>query len=154
MTKVVVRIDELTDNNILELLNQHRQEMLKHSPPESVHALKAGDLRRPEIQFWSAWIGQNFAGCGALKELSSVHGEIKSMKTKDEYLRKGVARALLNKIVDEGRIRNYEQLSLETGSMGVFIPARRLYRAFGFKQCAPFADYFEDPNSTCMSLKL
>ena len=154
MNKVKVLPDSLEDNNIFELLNQHRQEMLKHSPPESVHALKAEDLCRPELQFWSAWLGENFAGCGALKELDATHGEIKSMKTADGFLRNGVARALLEAIIEEGRKRNYQRLSLETGSMDVFIPARRLYEAFGFRECSPFGDYFEDPLSVCMNLEL
>lgn len=154
MNKVKVLPDSLEDNNIFELLNQHRREMLKHSPPESVHALKAEDLHRAELQFWSAWLGENFAGCGALKELDATHGEIKSMKTADGFLRNGVARALLETIIEEGRKRNYQRLSLETGSMDVFIPARRLYEAFGFRECPPFGDYFEDPLSVCMNLEL
>lgn len=146
--------DDLNSGHIEGLLEQHRQEMFKHSPPESVHALDAQALRAPNMSFWSAWINDEFAGCGALKQLNESHGEIKSMKTRPEHLKKGVAKALLTKIIDQARVRGFDRLSLETGTMDVFIPARELYKKFGFKECPPFADYFEDPNSVCMTLNI
>ena len=154
MTKIRVTADSLEQHHIFDLLSHHRREMLKHSPPESVHALKAEDLSKPNLQFWSAWIEDDFVGCGALKELDASHGEIKSMKTVDKFLRRGVARAVLAVIIIEAKKRRYTTLSLETGSMDVFVPARRLYLDFGFIECPPFADYVEDPNSVCMSLTL
>jgi len=90
-------------------------------------------------------------GCGAIKELNSRHGEIKSMRTVSLHLRKGVAAALMRHILDEARRRAYQRLSLETGSMEAFAPARRLYARFGFKPCGPFADYVEDPYSVFMT---
>jgi putative acetyltransferase len=90
-------------------------------------------------------------GCGAIKELNSRHGEIKSMRTVSLHLRKGVAAALMRHILDEARRRAYQRLSLETGSMEAFAPARRLYASFGFKPCGPFADYVEDPYSVFMT---
>jgi hypothetical protein len=41
-----------------------------------------------------------------------------------------------------------------TGPMETFAPAHRLYTRFGFKECAPFADYIEDPNSVFMTKEL
>ena len=46
------------------------------------------------------------------------------------------------------------RLTLQTGSMEVFEPARALYERFGFEQCGPFADYVEDPYSMCMTIQL
>lgn len=111
-------------------------------------------LRRSEITFWSAWDGTELAGCGALKELDAHHGEIKSMRTASKYLRKGVATKVLQHIIAEAKRRGYRRLSLETGSMEYFEPARRLYTKFGFRNCAPFADYLEDPNSSFMTAEL
>ncbi len=125
--------------------------MFLHSPPESVHALPLEGLRAPEISFWSAWEGDELLGCGALKELDPRHGEIKSMRTVSAHLRKGVAAALLHHIVAEAQRRGYERLSLETGSMAAFAPARALYQRHGFRECGPFADYREDPNSVFMT---
>src|SRR5688572_33003596 len=128
--------------------------MHEHSPPESVHALPLEQLRRPEITFWSVWQGAELMGCGALKELDPRHGEIKSMRTATAHLRKGVAAKLLEHIVTEAKKRAYRRLSLETGSMAAFTPARALYAGFGFQPCGPFGDYLDDPNSVFMTMDL
>ena len=135
-------------------MQEHLQSALQHSPPESVHALDVEGLRKPEITFWTAWESGDLLGCGALKELDSQHGEIKSMRTASLHLRKGVARKLLDHIIAEARRRGYRRLSLETGSMAAFAPARRLYSKFGFTYCGPFADYLEDPYSVFMTREL
>lgn len=128
--------------------------MYELSPPESVHALDLEGLRKPDVTFWTAWLGVELLGCGALKELDPAHGEIKSMRTVSAHRRKGVARAMLAHIMDEARRRRYVSVSLETGSMKAFEPAQRLYQSFGFRYCGPFGDYVEDPNSVFMSISL
>lgn len=151
---MLIRVDDLTGPEIRALLEEHLRNMHELSPPESVHALDLAALRRPEITFWTAWSGGALVGCGALKELDPTHGEVKSMRTASFHRRKGVGRAMLEHIVAEARARSYRRLSLETGSMAAFLPARRLYESFGFTSCAPFADYTDDPNSAFMSLAL
>jgi putative acetyltransferase len=151
---VHIRIDDLSGAEIRELLEEHLASMKRQSPPESVHALPIEGLRQPEITFWTVWENGELLGCGALKELDSRHGEIKSMRTAERHLRKGVARTLLGYIIGEAERRGYRRLSLETGSMRVFEPARRLYAHGGFTFCGPFADYVEDPNSVFMTKEL
>ena len=146
-----IRLDDLKGGEVVSLLEEHYRDMLLHSPPESVHALDTESLHSASICFWSAWIDGELAGCGALKELDKTHGEIKSMRTSLSFLRKGVAEKILVKIIDEAQRRGYTKLSLETGSMQVFIPARKLYEKFGFDYCPPFADYVDDPNSVFMA---
>jgi putative acetyltransferase len=152
---MLIRPDPLTDPALHALLAEHLRHMHSLSPPESVHALDLGALRRPEISFWSCWSDAGeLMGCGALKTLDAAHGEVKSMRTAAAHLRRGVARALLEHIVAQARSRGLRQLSLETGSMDAFEPARRLYASFGFTPCGPFADYAEDPNSVFMTRAL
>jgi putative acetyltransferase len=90
-------------------------------------------------------------GCGALKELTPVHGEIKSMRTADTHRGKGVGRAMLAHLLAVARERGYERVSLETGATPAFLPALRLYESAGFQRCGPFADYTEDPHSVYMT---
>lgn len=151
---MLIRVDDLTGPEIRALLEEHLRNMYELSPPESVHALDLAALRRPEITFWTAWSDGALVGCGALKELDPAHGEVKSMRTASAYRRKGVGRAMLEHIIAEARARSYRRLSLETGSMDAFLPARRLYESFGFAYCAPFADYTDDPNSAFMTRTL
>lgn len=149
-----IRIDDLQGPEVHELLREHLRGMSLNSPPQSVHALDIEGLRRPEITFWTVWEGGELLGCGALKELDSRHAEIKSMRTAARHLRRGVARNLLSHILEEARRRGYGRLSLETGSMEAFEPARRLYAGFGFTYCEPFADYVQDPYSVFMTREL
>jgi putative acetyltransferase len=111
-------------------------------------------LRKPEITFWSVWDGNQLAGCGALKELDATHAEIKSMRTANAYRGKGVAVKIMEHILGVAAERNYQRLSLETGTQDFFIPARKLYERFGFEYCGPFGDYAEDPYSAFMTKSL
>lgn len=149
-----IEIDDLSRSEIHSLLNEHLQSMYQLSPPESVHALGLHKLLQPEITFWSAWDGPLLLGCGALKELSQKHGEVKSMRTPAALRRKGAGRAILAHIIENARYRSYELLSLETGSIDAFKPAQMLYESFGFVRCGPFGDYSDDPNSIFMELRL
>ena len=149
-----IKIDNLTGPEIHQLLQQHLQSLAQLSPPESCHALDIDALRKSGITFWTVWEHGELLGCGALKELDAQHAEIKSMRTASAHLRKGVAKTLLGHIIAEARRRAYRRLSLETGPMQAFEPARNLYADFGFSNCEPFAQYVEDPNSVFMTRAL
>ncbi|MBT2692755.1 GNAT family N-acetyltransferase [Bacillus sp. ISL-55] len=149
-----IKVDDLTGSEVVSLIGEHLHGMTLHSPPESIHALGLEELRKPDITFWTVWNEGQLMGCGALKELDSHHGELKSMRTASAHLRKGVAQAMLEHIIKEGRDRGYSRLSLETGSMEAFLPARKLYEKYRFVYCSPFGDYIEDQNSVFMTLEL
>jgi putative acetyltransferase len=149
-----IRLDDPRDARITALLSEHLHSMTLHSPPESIHALDIDALCAPEITFWAARRGAAVLGCGALLELDAEHGEIKSMRTATPYLRQGVATQILRHIIREAEVRAYQRLSLETGSMAAFAPARALYARFGFVECEPFASYVLDPYSVFMTRTL
>lgn len=146
-----IRIDNLQDSRVLALLREHLDSLAPTAPAESRHALDPGALRGSDIAFWCAWDGEALAGFCALKHLTGSHAEIKSMRTAAAYLRRGVASMLLQHLIREASTRGYSRLSLETGSMAFFEPARRLYASFGFESCAPFGGYKADPNSVYMA---
>jgi putative acetyltransferase len=152
--RMQIRVDDLRGPEMAELLRAHLEHCRKWSPPESVHALDLNALRSPEVTFWTAWDGASLLGCGALKELDSFQGEIKSMHTASKHRGRGVAAGLVTHMVAEARSRSYQLLSLETGSMDAFAPARALYSRFGFISSGPFGDYILDPNSVFMTLDL
>jgi putative acetyltransferase len=154
LTPWQIRVDDLRGPEIADLLAAHVAFCRGASPPESTHVLDLDALRAPGITFWSAWDGAELLGCAALKELDPAHGEVKSMHTAAARRGRGVGLGLLQHVVDAARARGYRRLSLETGSMEVFAPARALYARFGFAMCPPFADYRPDPNSVFMTLNL
>lgn len=146
--------DDLSGPEVADLLTYHMREMRAHSPEESVHALDLGALRSREIAFWTVWDGESLMGCAALREIDAGHGEIKSMRTAPEHLRKGVAKSLMVHIINVARDRGYMRLGLETGSGPAFEPALALYRTFGFKDGEVFGDYRPDPFLRFMHLDL
>lgn len=148
---LTIKLDDLSGSEIAAFIGEHLANMAENSPPESIHALNLDGLKRPDVTFWSAWIDGVLAGCGALKELDGQHGEVKSMRTAVPYRGKGIAKQVLAFLLEEAARRGYRRVSLETGSMEAFGPARRLYESFGFTYCGPFADYAEDPNSVFMT---
>ena len=149
-----IREDDLTDEGIAHFLRKHLDDMNEITPPESVHALDLEALRSPDITFWSAWEGDELLGCGALKELDSRSGEVKSMRTDEAHRGRGVASKILEHIIKEAERRAYDFLNLETGAMPEFVPARALYIRYGFEYRGPFAEYTDDPNSVFMTKKI
>jgi putative acetyltransferase len=149
-----IKVDDLCGPEIALFLEEHIADMKAVSPPESKHALDIEGLRQPEITFWTVWHGATLVGCGAIKELDAQHAEVKSMRIASSHRGKGVASTLLQHIVSQATQRGYKSLSLETGSMPFFEPARKLYEKFGFRYCAPFAGYKADENSVFMTKSL
>lgn len=149
-----IRVDALTDGKVIALIREHLYGMSQLSPPESMHTLGLDGLRQQDVTLWTVWEGLDLLGCGALKELDPQHGEIKSMRTAAAHLRRGVAKFVLQHLIQVARARGYRRLSLETGSQPPFEPARRLYASFGFRFCPPFGEYVEDPHSVFMTREL
>ena len=144
----------LDDARVITLLHAHLARARAETAPGSAHALDLSGLRSADVTFWSAWEGDTLAGVGALRRLSTDHGELKSMHTAESMRRRGVGSAILRHIIDWARARGMSRLSLETGSWPYFAPARELYARHGFVECGPFGDYEPDANSVFMTLEL
>jgi putative acetyltransferase len=151
---LTIAAGDLDDLRVRALLEHHVASARAATAPGSAHALDLEGLKAPTITFWAAWDGDALLGVGALKRLSSEHGEIKSMHTAQTCRRRGVGSVLLLHIIDAARAMGMSRLSLETGSWDYFAPARALYRRHGFVECPPFGDYVPDPNSVFMCREL
>ncbi|WP_405372503.1 MULTISPECIES: GNAT family N-acetyltransferase [unclassified Microbacterium] len=151
MTPLTIRRDDLTGRDTLELIEHHLAGMRGQTPPESVHALGAAELRSPGVTVWSAWSGERIAGVAAWRRFGDSDAEIKSMRVADRFLGTGVGRALLRHLLAEALSTEVTRLWLETGSGDDFRAARGLYASEGFTECAPFGDYRADPLSTFMT---
>jgi putative acetyltransferase len=135
------RMDDLSTPEVQQLIHEHLQGMHANSPPESVNALAIDALRKPDVTFWSIWSGATLCGCAALKELDSSSAEVKSMRTRPAFLRKGVAQFALDNVIRTARERGYARLLLETGTGEAFDAAHQLYLKNGFVWCGAFGDY-------------
>ena len=154
MSGFTIAPDDLTNRAVLDLLQLHLDEMHAWSPPGTVHALPVERLREDDVTFYAVWAGDQLAAVGALKDLGAGRGELKSMRAAPEFRGKGAGKALLAHLLEEARARGYTWLGLETGRPDPFIPAVRLYTAFGFAECAPFGTYVLDDFSLCMDKHL
>jgi putative acetyltransferase len=138
----------------LALIARHLAFARATSPPEDVHALDEAELRDPDVTFFGIRDEGELVGIGALKRLDDGHGEIKSMHTAEGVRGRGGGRAMLDHLLAVARTRGYGRVSLETGTMAAFAPARALYEGAGFVVCEPFAEYPVSVNSVCMTLEL
>jgi putative acetyltransferase len=161
MSRVFITVDSPDRDDVRALLDEHLADMYATSPPESVHALDHTALLAPSVTFLTArGADGTLLGCGALSELAATapgspgHGELKSMRTARAARGRGVATAVLGRLLELAAERGYGRVSLETGTQEFFAPARRLYARHGFAECGPFGRYALDPHSVFMTREL
>ena len=152
--EIKVREATLDDTQVRALALDHVRQMRAGSPPGQAFALDLTGLDDPAITLFGAWRGDELLGIGALKRLGAEGAEIKSMRTRADALRQGVARALLEAIIALARAEGITRLSLETGNGPTFEPALALYRTRGFRNGEAFADYENTDFNQCLHLDL
>jgi len=149
-----IRVDDPRRPDVRALLERHLALMLSASPPEHSFALGVDGLLDPAITFCSFRADGELLGVGAIKQLDPWHAEIKSMHTTQAARGRGVGRAMLAHLLGLARARGCRRVSLETGTMTEFAPARALYESAGFVACEPFADYQPSEDNCFMTLAL
>jgi putative acetyltransferase len=147
-------MDDPRSADVRDLLGQHLAFAHAQVPPENRHALDVDGLVDPAVSFYGLRLDGELVAVGALKRLDDSHAELKSMHTAASARSQGFGRAMLDHLVAVARNRGSSRVSLETGSVRAFAPARSLYATAGFLECDPFGDYIASPNSTYMTLEL
>jgi putative acetyltransferase len=150
----LIAADDPRRADVRALLERHLAFALETTPPEHSFALDVDGLLDPAITFFSFRADGELLGVGAIKQLDPQHGEIKSMHTAQTARGRGVGRAMLGHLLKVARFRGYRRVSLETGTMVEFAPARALYESAGFISCGPFADYRPSADNCFMTLPL
>jgi len=154
MDPLVIAADDPRADDVRALLQRHLEFAHEHTPPQHVHALDVDGLLDPAITFFSARRDRQLLAVGALKQLDQAHGELKCMHTTESARGQGIGGAMADHLLDVARCRGYRRVSLETGAMDAFAPARSLYARWGFTPCGRFGDYPESPTSAFMTLLL
>jgi putative acetyltransferase len=149
-----ISIDDPRAKDVHELLERHLAFAHSHTPPEDIHALDVDGLLDPAVTFFSFRRHGELLGVGALKQLDGEHAELKSMHTAQAARGRGIGRAMVGHLVGVARERGFRRVSLETGSMPAFAPARSLYASAGFRPCGPFGGYSPSRSSAFMTLSL
>lgn len=155
---IIVKQDDATSPEVVELLESHLSAMQAQTPPESVHALDLSAYQSPTLNLWTAWVDDQLAGCGAMQDHGLQQGErlgeIKSMRTKEQFVRMGVANAVLSTLLEFATKTGMQRVSLETGVTEHFKAANLFYQKRGFVRTTPFCDYTNDPHSAYYTIEL
>jgi putative acetyltransferase len=151
MEELVIAVDDPRRDDIRALLEQHLAFVQSVTPPEHVHALDLDGLLDASVTFFTVRAGDKLLGVGALKQLDPEHAEVKSIHTAASARRRGVGRAMVDHLLAVAAERGVRRVSLETGTMDAFAPARSFYADAGFAPCGPFGDYDESPTSAFMT---
>lgn len=85
----------------------------------------------PHGRLYIAEVDGRPVGVGALKRVSDEVGEVKRMFVRPEGRGRGVARALLEQLLDDADALGYRRVRLET--LVFMTEAHRLYRSLGFE---------------------
>ena len=136
------------------LLERHLRFAYAQVPPEDRHALDVEGLMDPAVTFYGLRVDGELLAVGALKRIDDDHAELKSMHTAEAARRRGLGRSMLGHLLRVAGALGFTRVSIETGSVPAFAPARALYASAGFTACGPFAQYRASPNTTFMTLAL
>jgi putative acetyltransferase len=149
-----ITVDDPHKPDVGALLDHHRRFALSQTPPEHSFALDGDGLSDHAVTLYSFRAHGGLLGIGAIKRLGPDHAEIKSMHTAEAARGRGIGRAMLTHLLSVARARGFRRVSLETGTMEAFAPARALYESAGFVPCAPFAGYQPSEDNLFMTLEL
>ena len=149
---MIIQPADWDQHDLQELLTFHLEEAARQLCSS---AFSIDRLRQPDVSFFEARDeGGSLMGCAALKQLSLDHGEIKSVRTHPNHLRKGVSRALMDHVTEIARAKSIKRLSLETHPTPEYAVARGLYERLGYTYCEPFGDYVDTEQSVYMTKRI
>ena len=102
--------------------------------------------------FVVAFDGDTGVGCGGLRALDDVHGEVKRMFVSPEHRGKGISKVILRHLEERARGLGWERLVLETGELQP--EAMGLYEREGYTAIPPFGYYVGNAQSRCYEKRL
>src|SRR4051794_40699663 len=144
MSLVINHVPGLTDDArtlILEL----EAELSGLYAAEQRHGLTPDQVFRTGVVFYVAFLDGVATGCGGVA-IEGDSGELKRMYVRPQARRRGVARAILDRLQEVARDRGVRLLVLETGD--VLHAAIRFYEQAGFARCPPFGVYTQMPQAS------
>jgi GNAT superfamily N-acetyltransferase len=106
------------------MLESNMAELDKYQPPH-------GRLLLAEF-------GGEMAGVACMRRIRQGTGEIKRMYVRPRFRRRGLGRALGERLVQECRAIGYTRIRLD--SPRSWLAAHTLYRALGFREIEPYAE--------------
>ena len=142
MTGIVIEQAEGPTDEVRLLIGELDAELSQHYPPEQRHGLTLDAIFAPHVRFFVARADGQPAGCGGVA-FRDGFAEVKRMYVRPEARGRGVADAILARLVSEVSAAGLPLLRLETGTQQQ--AAIRFYRRAGFRACGAFEPYASMP---------
>jgi putative acetyltransferase len=143
-TEMRVSIDLVStpDTHVRALIEELDAELGAIYTYEQCHGLKIDQIFQPEVLFFIARVDGEPVGCGGIA-LGDGLAEVKRMYVRRQARGRGVADAILARLLEEARARGIARIVLETGD--VQHAAMRFYQRAGFTSCEAFGAYRTKP---------
>lgn len=148
------RLCAADDPALRDLIAHHQSHGGDIYPAESQHNMDGATLVAEGVRLFVSWLDGKPVAMGGWKPFNTASAELKSMHVLEAARGQGAGMAIVEAILDDARSNHRAAIFLETGSLAIHAPARRLYERAGFAYCPPFGDYTDDPNSVFMTRAL
>ncbi len=142
--QLLIEIERVIEANaeITALIDELDQELSRQYPPETQHAIELDEIRQPHILFFAARLNGSAVGCGGLA-LFSGFSEVKRLYVREEARGRGVADAIMSRLIEEALAARRTTMRLETGTRS--FAAIRFYQRWGFQPCEIYEPYASMP---------
>jgi GNAT superfamily N-acetyltransferase len=111
---------------------------LEEATPDSDLLVEISGLLAAPQALYLAEIDRRPVGTGGLKQVAPGVAEVKRMYVDPPFRGRGVARVILERLIDDGRAAGYRVLQLETAVW--MVEAHALYRSCRFVDAPPHPD--------------
>jgi putative acetyltransferase len=140
---VIEQVTEPTDEARM-LISELDAELSGPYTSDQRHGLSVERIFQPQVMFFIARQDGEPVGCGGVSFENGL-AEVKRMYVRPQARGRGIAGALLARLIAEAQTRAATQLVLETGDAQH--AAIRFYERAGFRQCGSFGAYATMPHS-------